>query len=107
MVYFSKRLARLNENRHNISIKKYTTEYKHLRPEVQATLILPFRSDNKLQFLNDICTEAHTERGCPEGFWRELEHLCELPMVELERLVPSNVQDALRLYGTLKPIFDP
>ena len=83
--------------------KKYTREYKHLRPEVQATLSLPFRSDNKLQFLNDICTEAQTERGCPEEFWRELEH----PMVELERLVPSDVQDALRLYGTLKPIFDP
>ena len=73
----------------------------------QATLILPFRSDNKLQFLNDICTAAQTERGCPEEFWSELEHLCEVPMVELERLVPSNVQDALRLYRTLKPIFDP
>ena len=74
-----------------------------------CSLSLPFQSDNKLHILNDFCTEAQTERGCPEEFWRELEHLslCEVPLEELERLVPTNVTDALRLYGTLISIFDP
>ena len=43
---FQKGLCQAKWKKTQYFYKKYKREYKHLRPEVQAILILPFRSDN-------------------------------------------------------------
>lgn len=64
---------------------------------------VPYSSED-LNILSQLCTEAPAERGCPDNFWYEFEHQCNLNRDECKRLVPDNVDDALLLFKTLLSI---